>query len=193
MIEGLTPGKIVVPELYRGEGLAPPTELLKFTAHYDFELVRGGVVVAKQRVKNGIVNDAKNNLLNRWFNQTGTNTTSWYIGLIDNATFSALAAGDTPASHAGWTEYTNYSIAGGNTTQRGAWGQGTASGQQITNSSPVQFTFTVSSGNIYGIFLLGGDSTKGGTIGTLWSTAALNAVLPVLVNDVLNVNYTLQL
>src|SRR3972149_7153411 len=37
---------------------------------------------------------------------------TWYAGLIDNASFTAVAAGDTSASHAGWVEADEYDETG---------------------------------------------------------------------------------
>src|SRR3954449_11408668 len=36
--------------------------------------------------------------------KTGLTSPAWYIGLVDNASFSAFSAADTMASHAGWIE-----------------------------------------------------------------------------------------
>ncbi len=50
--------------------------------------------------------------LNEYFRAT-TQTTAWYIGLVDNSGFVAFNAADTMASHAGWSEVAagNYSNA----------------------------------------------------------------------------------
>jgi NADH:ubiquinone oxidoreductase subunit len=176
--------------VYNGAGriISP----LPFNAYYDIELIRKGTVIHKERVKNGITNDGKNNLLNRFFNGSGTNTAGWYIGLINNSGFSTLSASDVPTSHAGWTEFTTYSRnSDSSVLLRGTWNKGSASGQQITNASAVAYTFTAD-GTLYGIFLAT-DPAKSGTTGTLWSTAAFNASLAVQIDDILNVTYTLQL
>lgn len=163
---------------------------LKLTGILDYQLSRpdGRILVPKQKAINSIVTDAKNNLLNRFFNGTGTNSTAWAIGLVDASTFGSFSALDTSSSHSSWTEFINYVSSG---SHRATWGQGSASGGQITNVVPLNYTFT-GVGTIFGIFVIS-DNTLGGTSGTLWSTAALNTPLPVNVNDVLTVNYTLQL
>lgn len=169
-----------------------PTDFLDPRGVYHIQHIRDGAILAEFDIKNAVTNQAKNDLLNVYFNST-SHTTGWYIGLIDNNAFTATSAADTiTGTHSGWVEYTNYTVAGGSGIHRGAWGQGSASGQQATNSSPVVFTFATSPGAVWGIFVVG-DISKTGTTGILWSTAAFNAVLPVQVGDVLNVTYTIQL
>jgi hypothetical protein len=176
----------VIGTMVRGRG---HVDLLDPRGVFHIEHIRDGEVIAEFDVKNVVCNAAKNDLLNVYFNRTSTQA-GWYIGLVDNSTFSSQSANDTSSSHSGWTEFTNYDI-GSNTTHRGTWGQGSPSGQQITNSSPVVYNFD-GSGTIWGIFVIS-DITKGGTIGILWSVAPFGAPIPVLINDNLRVTYTIQL
>src|SRR4051812_37689087 len=62
------------------------------------------------------IDDAKNAVTTAGLNYTlnaslsnQTVVTVWYIGLVDNAGFTAYAAGDIMSSHAGWTESVAYS------------------------------------------------------------------------------------
>lgn len=89
-----------------------------------------------------------------------TKISTWYVGLIEDTSWSAFAAGDTMASHSGWTESTAYDEA-----TRPAWPEGAASGQSITNATSVDFTMNATK-TIKGFFLTS-DNTKGGTAGTL--------------------------
>lgn len=137
-------------------------------------------------IDNGIVNVGKDKILNVMFNgDTQIANNSWFIGLIDNSGFSALAAGDTMASHAGWTEYQTY-----NQTTRVAWGSGTSTTQSTTNASPAQFDINAT-GNVYGVFVVS-NSTKGGTSGILWATANFTSVVPVSSGDQLRCTYTVS-
>lgn len=97
-----------------------------------------------------------------------TQITSWYLGLTaDSPTF---AAGDTMASHAGWTEFTDYDEA-----TREAWTDGGVSSQSVDNSgSPAQFTSSSDSNSTGGSFLTS-DNTKSGTTGTLQAGAAFSS------------------
>jgi hypothetical protein len=94
---------------------------------------------------------------------------SLYFGLIANAGFSALAVGDTMASHAGWVEeHANYSHA-----TRPEWNYGSASGGLLQSTSSASFTFTIAT-TIKGFFLTT-NSTKNGTTGTLVATAVFTS------------------
>lgn len=135
---------------------------------------------------NDITNEGKNELLDIMFSDgTQIANNSWFIGLISNSGYSALAAADTMASHAGWTEFTGYSQA-----TRVAWGAGNPSSQSITNSSPATFDIN-GSGTVKGIFVVS-NSTKGGTTGKLWATALFSADVPVSNGDQLRVTYTVS-
>jgi hypothetical protein len=115
-----------------------------------------------------------------------TATTTWYLGLVDNAGFTAFASSDTMASHAGWSESTVYS--GSN---RLAWTLGASSGQSVTNASTVNFAVTTAA-TIRGLFLAS-TNDKGGTDGKLFSTASFTggnqAVNP---GDTLKATYTVS-
>lgn len=150
------------------------------------EHIRAGQVIGEYDFPNDIVNQGKNSLFEVYFHDgTPIASSSWFIGLISNSGYSALAAGDTMSSHGGWTEFTGFSQ-----STRVAWGPGAAASQSITNSSPATFDIT-SSGTAKGIFVVS-NSTKGGTTGTLWSTALFTADVPVSNGDQLRVTYTVS-
>lgn len=122
----------------------------------------------------------------------GTQITTWYIGLVDNSGFTTLAAADTAASHGGWTE-----AASGNYSQttRPSWTPSTSSGGagSVANSSTVNFSMTNSSAlTVKGLFLIS-DNTKGGTSGTLFSTAAFTGGTQATNSgDTLKITYTVS-
>jgi hypothetical protein len=136
------------------------------------------VAVAKNMVTNAALNDVLAVYLN-----SGTQKTNWYLGLIDNSGFSALAAGDTISSHAGWTENTAYSQ-----STRPQWNPDAPSGQTITNSTSVTFTANASV-TIKGCFLVS-DNTKGGTTGLLFATGAFTSTQSLVNAQNLKVTYT---
>lgn len=157
-----------------------------FSGHYKVEHYRGNRLLGCYRFPNGITNVGKNKILDVMFNdgaQIANN--SWFIGLVDSSGFTAFAATDTMASHGGWNEFTSYSEA-----TRVAWGSGAASGQSTTNSTPATFNIN-GSGTVKGVFIPS-NSTKSGTTGTLWSTAAFSADVPVNNGDQLKVTYTVS-
>lgn len=133
---------------------------------------------------NGIVDVGVNKLFDVFFHNQ-TQIATWYIGIVDNGGFSAFAAGDTMSSHAGWTEFTAYSE-----STRVEWVEGAASGRSITNPSPSVFNIN-GSGTLKGVFVTS-DSTKSGTSGTLWATAAFASTVTVSNGDQLKVTYTVS-
>lgn len=117
-----------------------------------------------------------------------TYTATWYIGLVTGPGASnTYAAGDTMASHAGWTENTNYAQ-----TARPTMSFGSASltdPSVISTASAAAFTINAT-GTIAGAFVTT-DNTKGGTTGTLFSVGNFTAGDRLVISgDTLNVSYS---
>lgn len=94
-----------------------------------------------------------------------TATTSWYV-IFFGATPSVLA-GHTLASHAGWSEFTDY-----DESNRQAWTDGGASGASVDNSaSPAVITSSSDSNTVGGAGLVA-NNTKGGTTGLFYGGGA---------------------
>jgi len=123
----------------------------------------------------------KNDLLTNQF-KGSSYTAAWYLGLIDNASFSAVAAGDTMSSHAGWIESTAYSDGARKTLSFG-----TASSGSLA-ASAASFSINATA-TINGAFSVT-NSTKGGTTGTLYSAGSFSATRTVANGDTLNVTLT---
>ena len=116
-------------------------------------------------------------------------TTTWYLGLVTGpGSGTAFAAGDTLASHIGWTENTDYS---GNRKAVTFGSATTANPSVISNSaSPSAFTMT-GTATIAGAFLC---STDTGTSGILFSEGDFTGGdKSVASGDTLNVTYTFSL
>lgn len=149
------------------------------------EHLRNGKVLQKQEFPNGITNIGKDTILNVMFNgATQIAQSSWCIGIIDNASFTALAATDTMASHSGWIENVNYSE-----SNRVAWGPGSSSGQTVTNASAAVFDITATA-TLQGVFVTS-NNTLNGTTGTLWTTALFSAPIPVSNGDQIKISYSI--
>lgn len=151
------------------------------------EVFREGELVECRKFDNGITNAGKDALLDIMFH-ADTQVATWYIGLIDNAGFTALADSDTHDVHAGWVENTDYDEA-----TREAYVEAAASSQSITNSASVaEFTMNASV-TLKGMFMAS-LSTKGSTsaAATLWSTGAFSSNLSVISGDLVRVTYTLS-
>jgi hypothetical protein len=130
-----------------------------------------------------------------------TQITTWYIGLVNGpGSGTSFAIADTMGSHGGWAEFTNYSISGGSTTNRGAPSftntsdtAGSNNKSIVTNSSAVAFTIT-SGGTVAGAFLTSVQAKSPGNTGTLFSASDFTGGdRTVVTNDTLNVTYTFTL
>lgn len=161
----------------------PTLEPTNLKAHGKFivEHFREGQKIGEYEFPNGIVDVGLNKILDVMFGAV-TQITSWFIGLIDNSGFSALANADTLASHGGWNEFTNY------TGNRKAWSVGAAASRSITNGTTADFAIT-GTGTLKGIFV---SNASSGTSGTLWSTAAFGSTVAVANGDTLKVTYTVS-
>jgi hypothetical protein len=122
-----------------------------------------------------------------------TQVTSWFLGLYGAGASNTPAAGDTMSSHAGWTEFVNYS----NATRVAATfaTATTANPSVVTNvASPSAFNINGAGGTVGGAFLTSG-SAKSGTAGTLFSAADFGSPgdRAVVNGDTLSVTYQFSL
>ena len=149
--------------------------------------LRAGKLLAEFDALNAIVDVGLNHILETEFH-AGTPITAWYIGLVNNAGFSAFSDADTMSSHTGWAETSDYDEA-----NRPQWTAGTATGRAITNATTADFTMSGTL-TVKGLFICGGTgaNSKGGTTGTLWSSAAFSSTIPVIDGDVLKITYGLS-
>lgn len=141
-----------------------------------------GNVLWTQEFPNLVVTAGKNHALDT--EMAGSSyTATWYMGLISSASYSAIAAADTMASHAGWTEGTGYSQGARPTT---AWNAASAGSKAL--SAALTFTMNATD-TIKGCFLAS-VSTKGGTTGTLFSAGLFTGGdQPVVSGNSLAVSY----
>jgi hypothetical protein len=123
-----------------------------------------------------------------------TQITSWYLGLVTGpGSGTTYAAGDTMSSHAGWTEFVNYSNA---TRVAATFATATTANPSVaTNTaSPAVFNINGAGGTVAGAFLTSG-SAKSGTTGTLFSAADFGSPgdRTVVNGDTLSVTYQFSL
>lgn len=153
---------------------------LPLTGKFHIQVLRQGEVVDEFDVKNGIVNEGMNKLLDVMFGGD-TPIDPWYIGLISSTT-PTLNAADTLASHT-WTEITDYDEGA-----RVEWDDDAAAARAKTNTTPADFTINATV-TVRGIFIA---SVASGTSGILWSTALFGSNVALLDNDVLRCTYSLS-
>lgn len=161
---------------------------LKLRSFYHFEARdKDGKLLWVEDVENLVTTEGKNDLLTNYFKGSAY-TAAWFIGLVDNASFTAYAAGDTAAQingTNGWHENTSYSQA-----TRPSWTGGSASGGSIDDTgSPAAFSITATI-TIRGAFLAS-NSTKAGTAGKLYGEADFASSRTLNNGDTLNVTVTL--
>ena len=159
-------------------------EAMPLQGRFKVEHWRDGKCIGVQEFKNQITTVGKNYLLDAGFH-AGSQISTWYVGLVDNASFSAFSAADTMSSHAGWIENDDY-----DESTRVEWTEGAASAASITNGTALTFTMNATA-TIKGIFLTS-VSTKNGTTGTLWTAVAFSSNVSVVDDDQLKVTYTLS-
>lgn len=145
-----------------------------------------GNVKWRETMTNIVVNVGLDYALDATLNGA-TQSSTWYIGLVDGATSPTFAAGDTISSHSGWSVNTDYSESG-----RQTWSNGAVSSQSIDNSgSPASFSISATT-DVAGAFLVD-DSTKGGTNGTLFAEGSFSGGTRSLQSgDTLEVTYTIN-
>lgn len=119
-------------------------------------------------------------------------TAAWYIGVYGAAGSNTPAAGDTMASHAGWTEVTDYSQS---TRPACSFGTPTTADPSVITNSGSPATFSINDTVTVGGAFLTSDNTKGGTSGVLFSASAFESPgdRNVVSGDTLTVTYTFSL
>lgn len=133
---------------------------------------------------NLVVTAGLNDLLDKYF-KGSTYTAAWYVGLASSS--PTFAAGDTMASHGGWTEVATYSEANRQTLTLG-----TVSGGSVNNSASKAVFSINDSATVGGAFVVT-NNTKSGSTGTLYGGGAFSeGNRSVVSGDTLNVTITLS-
>lgn len=161
---------------------------------------RGGRTINEISIPNLITNEGKNDILGVYFH-ADTQLTTWYLGLLDGAGFSAVAATDTydniDQAGNGWDEFVDYTDRNNadSAVTRPVWVEQAPSGQAITNSTLAIYDFT-DAGTVQGLAVVAGASaaTKGdhsaGTGHKLWAATEFASPIPVSMGDDLSVTYS---
>lgn len=178
---------------------------------FQVEHFRDGKLIGVYDIPNGITDEGKKRLFGVMFNGA-TQIAAWYIGIIDNASYVALAAADVytqingkggDGNTNGWREFEDYTDENNtsNGLTRPAWPEEAASGAGtvVMTNTAVKAVFKVTAaGTVKGLFLCGGVAScqnKGdySADGLLWATALFTqGDTPVAIDDVLNVTYSVS-
>lgn len=157
-------------------------EILKVGGVFKLECFdKNGKLKWSDDIHNTVVNVGLQHLLDVLF-ASGSQTATWYIGLTDGT--PTIAAADTMASHAGWSEVVAYSEA---TRQEYV---DVRSAQTVSNTaSPASFSIN-GSATIGGAFIAS-SNTKSGTTGILLCAAVrTGGDRTVESGDTINVTYS---
>ena len=130
--------------------------------------------------------------MNEQFFKGSNYTAAWFLGLYGAALSNDPAAGDTMASHAGWTEVTDYSEA---TRPAAVFGTPTTADPSVISNAGSIAVFSINGTTTVGGAFLTSDDTKGGTTGVLFSAADFEAPgdRAVVSGDVINLTYQFSL
>ena len=137
-------------------------------------------------------------LLDTLLRTSGTYTTVGpFLGLISGASPTFTAA-DTMASHAGWTEFINYTVGGSAVRGTAVFAASSSTGttpSNVTTSAATAITYTITGagGTVGGCFLCTGSgavSTQSSTAGTLYSAGAFATAKVTTAGDTVSVTYS---
>lgn len=144
----------------------------------------------KDHINNLITTVGKNDLLDKYL-AGSSYTAAFYLGLISSVSYTAVAAGDTMSSHAGWLEAgaANVPIYSQGARPTAAWSSA-SSGSKALSSSLI-YTIATTGGTLKGCFLTT-VATKDGTTGILFSAGTFSGGDKIVsVADSLSVSYSL--
>ena len=163
--------------------------------YYRFECFdRDGNLKWVEEIANLVTNEGLNDILDKYFKGSAYSA-SWFVGLIDNASFTSIAAGDTAAgislNAAGgnaWQEFDEYASA-----TRPALTLGSVASQSVDNSASKASYSINAAGTVNGAFVVN-NSTKGANAGgtdKLYGAGSFSSTRTVANGDTLNVTITL--
>ena len=136
-------------------------------------------------------------MLDTLLRTSGTYTTVGpFLGLLNSG--GTFLAADTFASHAGWTEFTSYTVGGSGVRGTAAFAASSSSGlspSNVTTSTATAITYAITgTGTVGGCFLLTGTGATNAfsntTLGTLYSAGNFTSAKAVSAGDTLTVTYS---
>ena len=121
-----------------------------------------------------------------------------FLGLISGASPTFGTGSDTQTSHAGWTEFVNYTVGGSAVRGTAVFAVATSAGStpsNVTTSAAAAITYTITGagGTVGGCFLVtgsGATSAQSNTGGTLYSAGAFTTAKVTTAGDTVSVTYS---
>jgi hypothetical protein len=168
------------------------TSKLKAGGFYSIQCFdKDGLLKWEAKSKNLVVNVGLKDMNDKYFSGSAY-TATWFIGLYGAAASNNPAAGDTAASHAGWTEVVAYSQA---TRPAAVFAAATTADPSVITNSASPAVYSINGTTVVGGAFLISNSTKSGTTGVLFSAADFQSPgdRSVANGDTLNVTYQFSL
>ena len=155
-----------------------------------------GNVKWEDRFPNLVNAVGKQLMLDTLLSGTTYTTVGPFLGLISGASPTFTAA-DTMVTHAGWTEFINYTVGGSAVRGTAAFSAASSSGTTPSNvttktASAITYTITGAGGTVGGCFLVtgaGAVNTQSSTAGTLYSAGAFATAKVTTAGDTVSVTY----
>ena len=121
-----------------------------------------------------------------------------FLGLISGASPTFGTGSDTQTSHAGWTEFVNYTVGGSAVRGTAVFASATSTGSTPSNvttsaATAIVYTITGAGGTVGGCFLVtgsGASSAQSNTGGTLYSAGAFTTAKITTAGDTVAVTYS---
>ena len=121
-----------------------------------------------------------------------------FLGLISGASPTFGTGSDTQTSHAGWTEFVNYTVLGSAVRGTAVFASATSSGSTPSNvttsaATAIVYTITGAGGTVGGCFLVtgtGASSAQSNTGGVLYSAGAFTTAKVTTAGDTVSVTYS---
>lgn len=151
---------------------------------------KDGNIKWEDQFHNLVVNQGLQDLNTKYFKGV-TYTAAWYLGLVDGATAPTYAAGNTLASHSGWTEIAGTGFGGtvytGN-RKTATFGTATTADPSVIDNSASTAVFSIAaSATIAGAFLCDQPTSTSGVLFSAGNFTGGNKT--VASGDTVNVTY----
>lgn len=179
---------------------AQANETVGIEGHYHVECRdKDGNLKWEESFPNLVNEIGKELMLNTLLRTSGTYTTVGpFLGLIGGSTPTFGTGTDTMTSHAGWTEFTNYTVGGSPVRGTAVFSAASSTGSTPTNvttcqAASITYTITGGGGTVSGCFLVTGSgavSTQSSTAGVLYSAGAFAVAKLTTSGDTVAVTYS---
>lgn len=179
---------------------AQANEILGVHGHYHVACHdKDGNLKWEERFPNLVNAVGKELMFDTLLSTTGTYTTVGpFLGLIGGAAPTFGTGSDTMTSHAGWTEFVNYTVGGSAVRGTAVFTAATSAGSTPTNvttctAASITYTITGAGGTVSGCFLVTGSGavdTQSNTGGVLYSAGAFAVAKVTTAGDTVAVTYS---